>query len=386
MEQRVDAEIRAIQEAARRAVEAGGHLPAAAYTDAGYLQHEHAALFLRTWVLAGTASEVPHDGDARPVEIAGRPLVLLRDRGTVRVISNICPHRSACVLDAPVSRAAALTCPYHAWSYRLDGTLRMRPHFHGGGVHDTDPDDPQVRLEPVRSARWNDLVFVNIDGNAPPFEDFITPVAQRYEGYDFSAMKLAGTFELEAPGNWKLVAENYLDNYHIFALHPSIDRSYPQARRHPARLVAPPLILGSYAKDASEDNYMATLPANPGVPAHLRNDNAFFTIFPNVLLHVWSFSVMVMQLVPLSPERTLERYFFYFHAPDGELPADAQPREQAMEAYRAINETEDFPIIPNMQRTRASGGFDQGRLSAFWDGLITDYARLHLDTIERRNR
>jgi len=363
----------------QRAVDAGGHLPAAAYTDPAYFRHERDLIFRRTWVLAGAGSDVPGDGDARPLTIPGHPMILLRRKGEVEVLSNVCLHRGACVLTEPVKKAAVFTCPYHAWSYGLDGRLRGRPHFHGDGRHDRGEDD-EIRLTPVRSAMWHDLVFVNLDGRAEPFEDFIAPLVKRYEGYDFGAMTYGGGFEIEAPGNWKLVAENFLDNYHIFALHPSIDASFGQAGRKPCLRDAGPLMASSYTKDVSESNYMAALEPNPNVPAHLRHDNTFMGLFPNVLLHIWSYTIMAMQLIPIAPDRTLERYFFYFYGPGGELQGEASARQQAMDNYRTINAEEDFPIIRNMQMTREEGTFDQGVLSSFWDGMITDYATIYVET------
>lgn len=372
----------AIWQAARTAVRDGGHLPAATYTEADFHDFERDALFHRTWVLAGCASEIPKDGDAMPVTFAERSLILLRDKGDVRVLSNVCRHRGACLLTDRCEGATVFTCPYHAWSYGLDGALRSRPHFHGDGRHDTS-GDPDIRLETVRSALWNDLIFVNIDGNAPPLVDFLSPITEHFEGWDFSQMRFGGALDMEAPGNWKLVAENYLDNYHIFALHPSIDAAFPQRLRRPARLTRKPFILGKYTADPVEQNYMAPLPANPNIASQLEREVAFFSIFPNVLMHVWPYCVMVMQLVPEDTDRTRQRYFFYFYSPTPELTGDPTPRDEAVESYREINQDQDFPIIVNMQRARETGAFDQGALSPFWDSMITDFARTYVETIEQ---
>ena len=372
---------------ALRAAWAGdGQLPGWAYCDEAHLRLEEERVFRGSWVLAGAAGELPAVGDAKPLEIAGRALILLRDETGIRALSNVCPHRGARVLGTARRGLRRLTCPYHHWSFDLAGRVRLRPHFHGRGQHDTEGgrEGGDACLETVRTALWQDLIFLDFTGAAPPLDDHLRAFLDHFAGFDFQAMAFGGGFAIEAPGNWKLVAENYLDNYHIFALHPTIDAAFDQARRRPARLVAPPLILGGYDMEDLDRVYLPGLAPNPRIAPALRRRNSFFCLFPNVLMHVWPYAVMVMQLLPLSPARTLERYFFYFHDQEGDPGEAAQEaRRKAMAEYRRINEKEDFPIIAAMQESRASGAFDQGRLSPFWDGMIRDYAALYLEALER---
>ncbi len=370
-----------ILDALKTAVEAGGTLPAAAYCDPDFFRYEQDALLRRTWMLAGAGGQVPNQGDAVPVEIAGRSLILLRDKGAIRVLSNVCPHRGALILSRARSALPMLTCPYHGWSFSLSGDVKTMPHFHGEGIHGTGKDC-SARIQEIRSGVWNDLVFVNIDGNAPDLESYMMPVDAHFDGFDFTSMRYGGTFDLDAPGNWKLVAENYLDNYHIFAVHPSIDASFPQDRRKPARLIDPPLILGGYDMDSARPSYLGSLPVNPNVSEGLKRRNSFFTVFPNVLLHVWPYCVMAMQLVPAAPDRTIERYFFYFYGAEETLGGDDGSRDAAMAAYRDVNELQDFPLVSAMQASRASGAFDQGRLSPYWDCMVHDYAKLYAEALQ----
>ena len=363
-------------------VEAGGTLSAECYTDPDYLAFEQRKLFQSTWVLAGVGGQVPEQGDAVSVEIAGLSMIIVRDNGNVRVLSNVCPHRGVCIVDGERRGAKVFTCPYHRWSFGLEGQLRTRPHVHGGGEHEVIRDgSSDIRLREYRSAMWNDLIFVNVSETAPPLEEFLSPLIEKYEGYDFSQMTYCGSFDLDAPGNWKLLAENFLDNYHIFAAHPSIVAAYPQHLRKPARLIRPPLILGGAEMDPSVANYMGQLPPNPHIAPELANFNNFMQIFPNVLMHIWSYVFMTMQLIPVAPNRTIERYFFYFYVPEGQADALKDEQESAMESYRRVNRDEDFPLVTLMQQTRERGEFDQGILSPFWDVMIEEYGQSYVEAM-----
>ena len=113
-------------------LEEAGALPNAAYTSDAFLELENERLFARGWTLAGCAHQIPGPGDGLPVTVAGLPLILLRNReGEIRAFHNVCRHRGAQILAEPCRGKPALTCPYHAWSYDLEGRLTARPHFHG---------------------------------------------------------------------------------------------------------------------------------------------------------------------------------------------------------------------------------------------------------------
>ena len=116
--------------------EASG-LPNVAYTSEDWQRLENTRLFARSWSFAGYAHDLPNPGDAVPVDLAGMPLVLVRDGdGEIRAFHNVCRHRGATILEEKACGLKFLTCPYHAWAYDLTGALRTRPHFHGGERHD----------------------------------------------------------------------------------------------------------------------------------------------------------------------------------------------------------------------------------------------------------
>ena len=233
--------------------------------------------------------------------------------------------------------------------------MRTRPHFYGGGKHDVNKGGENKGRAPGRAAASGngpDFIFVNLSGTAEPFEEYLAPFIEKFEGYDFSKMSFAGSYDLQAPGNWKLVAENFLDNYHIFAAHPTIDASYPQHMRTTARAEGKTLIYNGFQMDRTRKSYMGEMPANPDVGEAMDNMNNFLQVFPNVLFHIWPFTVMAMQLIPVTTNTTIERYYFWFYAPDGLDDGLKTQRDDAMNAYRDINQNEDFPLFKAMQVAR----------------------------------
>ena len=214
-------------------------LPNEAFTSPDFLALERKHLFSRTWVFAGVLSDVPNPGDVKPVNAAGHPLFMATDQhGKTRVFHNVCPHRGTRLIIEDMTKARALTCPYHAWSFTLEGDLQGRPHFHGPDNHDRGRNATDVCLFEARSAIWNDWVFVNLDGEAPAFEIYMGPVMAQYQDWNLGSFRLGAYKPYTFNCNWKLALENFFDNYHVFKLHPALhamqtpgDRFWDDPRR-----------------------------------------------------------------------------------------------------------------------------------------------------------
>ena len=145
-------------------------LPSTAYTSEAFSALENERIFPDSWVLAGFAHELDRAGDASPVTVAGKPVLLVRDaRGQIRAFHNVCRHRCLKLVDKPGNVGKAIRCPYHSWTYGLEGDLRLTPYFGGRDPRATPPgfDRRAHGLAPVRSATWHDWIFVNLSGAAP---------------------------------------------------------------------------------------------------------------------------------------------------------------------------------------------------------------------------
>ena len=356
----------------RPTAEATG-LPNACYTDKEWLQAENKRIFARNWMLAGFCHDVPDPGDAVPVQLAGMPLLILRDRkGEIRVFHNVCRHRGAVLVTEKCQNLSSLTCPYHAWVYGLDGGVRTRPHFYGGGRHDHDTTAPG--LVPVRHAVWHDLIFVNISGDAIEFEEHWRPFAERTADYDFSSLRYATTLDFDVRGNWKLIYENFYDAYHVPAVHPTLEIFTPLTTRvavdmdghwfHNTSMIANP-----------QNGRGVGMPMYPGLDARGQRTEWYFHLFPTTAIQIWPDQLAVFQLHALEPDRTIEHIHMYFVGDAATDKAHAQGRQDVYDMWDELN-TEDFRIVENMQGARVSPGFDGGVLSPFWDPATQHFAKL----------
>ncbi|MDA0702205.1 MAG: aromatic ring-hydroxylating dioxygenase subunit alpha, partial [Proteobacteria bacterium] len=207
----------------RPAGEARG-LPGRCYGEAFYAL-EQAQLFPKLWCAVAFASDLPEPGDMVPVELAGWPLVLVLDSdGTIRAFHNICRHRAMRLVAEPCKGRSALVCPWHAWTYGLNGKLLATPKI-GGDRRNADPaiDTTGLDLREVACGQWLDLVYVNIDGKAEAFDRHIAPLNQLLADYDFSSLRYSDQqWGCEYPGNWKVSVEGAIEDYHLTWGHPQI--------------------------------------------------------------------------------------------------------------------------------------------------------------------
>ena len=222
-------------DAVRRPITKANGLSNAHYTDPATHELERDKVLFASWSGLATASDVPEPGDALPIEFLGVPLLLLRGKdGEVRVFQNICRHRGMILVSEPRKIEGAIRCPYHSWCYNHEGGLVSTPHVGGPGTN-IDPaiNRDTLGLVEVRSHVWRDIVFINVNGNAPAFEEAMAPALARwaefeqplYHGGDDSR------FDLTVNCNWKLAVENYCESYHLPWIHPGLN-TYSRLEDH----------------------------------------------------------------------------------------------------------------------------------------------------------
>ena len=358
----------------------GTGLPNDCYTSTEWLHRENELLFAKTWMLAGFCHDIPNPGDAIPLRVAGLPILLLRDlNNEIQVFHNVCRHRGAIVLGEACSQLDKLICPYHAWTYALNGKLKARPHYFGGGQHDLNPNDDAPGLVPIRHAVWHDLVFVDLSGAAPDFETSFAPFSTRMQAYDFSALRYASTLDFDIKGNWKLVYENFLDPYHVPRVHPRLDKYTPMSQR-PRVFTDENWFYSSLPIDDPQLGRDPPLPYYPGLDEKGQHTEWFFHLFPTTCFQIWPDQLAVFQLHALAPGRTIEHIHMYFVGEAADDPRFSECRQSAYDMWDQLN-TEDFTIVENMQRARGSPAFDGGALSPYWDQSTQYFAKLVVDAL-----
>jgi choline monooxygenase len=214
-------------------IESANGLPNECYTSENYLEYERNKIFSDKWAVIGVGSSIPKAGDAKPYNLLGIPLMIVRDKDLkIRVFHNVCSHRGFKLLDKPCTLKNVIRCPYHSWSYDFKGYLVATPHIGGLDKHTSDQfKKNQSNLKEVRSKVWMDIIFVNINSNEIEFEDYIKPLEQRWSKFiDRDDQKLLvhskdyGSFDLEVESNWKFAIENYCESYHLPTIHPELNK------------------------------------------------------------------------------------------------------------------------------------------------------------------
>ena len=339
-------------------------LPAGAYTSEAVFQLENERIFSESWVFTGLAHELAQPGDVVPVTVAGKPVLLVRDAdGEVRAFHNVCRHRCLKLVEEAGNVGPTIQCPYHSWTYRLDGALHIAPYF---GGHDPRAvpagfDRAQHGLVPVRVATWHDWIFVNLNGEAPPIEDFIAPIQRHLKGMDLTRMRHVVTVDLgEIGANWKLLMENFIEPYHV----PFVHATTTEQPLTDLYTLNEPGCLGCAVDVSSEAKRDDTLSA----------DSRYLTLFPNFSFGLYlPHQVGVHLDVPLAPDRTYQRRAVYTL---GDLPISEEQTAQLATLWRDVH-VEDQVICERLQQGRASAVADGGGvLSPVWEDSVRSFQEL----------
>jgi Rieske 2Fe-2S family protein len=278
-------------------------LPRLAYVSDDVLAREREHFFDGTWVCAGRADVVASPGNQHAARIGTTGVLLTRgDDGLLRAFANICRHRGHELLacGASTTRGAVL-CPYHGWSYELDGSLR-----HAARAGDTLVlDESAFALVPLAVDTWAGWVFVNVDGKAPPLAEHIGGFAEIAANWQCERLAVGATHQYELQANWKVAVENYHECYHCPLIHPELSRiSPPESGDNvddvPGAFVGGSMVLADHAATMSLDGRSHGVPL-PGLDDEQRRQVLYINVFPNLLVSLHPDYVMAHRLEPLSP-------------------------------------------------------------------------------------
>ena len=190
-------------------------MPKSVYTSAEFLDLEQAHIFRKDWLCAGRAEALPEPGDYLTMQIAGEPVIVLRDRdGRVRAMSNVCRHRMSTLLEGR-GNARSIVCPYHAWTYNLDGTLRGAPAM---ALNDSFCKD-NIALPQIRCEVWQGWIMVTLNPDAPAPAEPLADVDALVGYLDMSSYRETFRETFRWATNWKVLAENFMESYHLPVCH-----------------------------------------------------------------------------------------------------------------------------------------------------------------------
>ena len=342
-------------------------LPPEVFKDEALFDEESNKLFRNGWASVACTQQLPEPGDVLPVRIGDASLMVVRRAdGEIGVFHNICRHKGAPLVDGPCNKRV-IVCPYHRWTFQLDGDLRAAPVFNGDGGGITAEERADKGLLPVRFEIWWDTVFVNVSGDAQPFADFIRPLDELLSEYDPSQMKMISTTEYESTANWKLAVDNFLDGYHVPFVH-SQAVTVQSVMGHDDLFLSED-IMGMRLPTGATDKPAKTDEPLP-IFSHLTEENKgtqlWFGLFPNTLLFVDPVWVQLIIVRPESAKFSRETLTLFASNPEAMDERFAEQREGLSAALNQVNE-QDIELLDKLQITRSSPEASQGQLSENWD-------------------
>lgn len=382
----------------RLPVSRAGGLPRQAYTSQEFFELERERLFPRVWVGVGFTSDVPEPGDAMPLMIAGLPIILCRDKeGRIRAFHNVCRHRAAMVLEKPAKGLNVLRCPYHAWAWDLQGNLRAMPYFDGTpDGRDCGLDWSANGLVPIRTGVWHHWVFINLDGNAPPLEDYLAPMNELTAGFDLSATRLHRRLDWQFNANWKFQNDNWETYHHVWVhegiftrMSEDLDFETREPRMRPMQwenVVTLKRQPGSNRLTFNGDG----LPLIPATSGHETRAGGTSLIFPNVTLTVSENHLASVITDPLAPDRTHAILGFFFVG-DAAISDEMAPyREPVLDRWLGKSRdsrgmdgirSQDFSIWESQQIARRSAVADDVKFSPVWERNIHHFHNRMIDAL-----
>ena len=345
---------------------------------------ERKKIFSREWLFVGHQSQLEKSGDFFLATIAGESLIVVRDqKSEIRAFYNVCRHRGTRLKEDACGHSSTIQCSYHAWTYGLDGRLVGAPHM--DDVSGFDKAD--YSLNPVNLGVWEGFIFVNLANNPMPLENWFAPLAGKFSHWNIATLRPAKRIEYDVRANWKLMFENYSECYHCPGVHPQLQKVSPYDSAENDLREGP--FLGGFmkinpGKSLSMSGNTCALPiracskelaaASPSVggPDHEHQIVFYYSIFPNMLLSLHPEYVMVHQLWPQSPERTLIVCDWLFH-PDAARAGHAVYNPDDATEFWDMTNKQDWHMCELSQQGIASRAYEPGpyssreKIPAAWD-------------------
>jgi choline monooxygenase len=366
-----------------------------AYTSAEFDALELEQVFARSWVPVCLADEVAEPGSFVVAEVAGRSLIVCRNRsGELRAHHNVCRHRGSRLLEEGSGRVERFfQCPYHAWAYDLDGACLGTPlftpeagiprdqegAFDMSGVTAFDKDD--YGLHQARVESWGCLVFVCLDPEAPPLAEELGDLPERLAGYRLDENRLIRRVEYEIAANWKLVAENFTEYYHLPWVHPGLVKVSPMKAHH--RWQGTGMYVGfctsPIASNTDEGGWQ-------GIPAlsTLDDDDAvsarFVWLFPSVAINALPNHTFLMLVRPTAPGFTQETCYLLAHSDAVERAGESFEREvDGLLAFWDEVNREDIAIVERVQLGLADPAYTGGRMCYRFEESVHRFQNMVID-------
>jgi carnitine monooxygenase subunit len=339
----------------------GFSLPGWIYRDADFLEAEKERVFATSWQVICHLNDIPRPGDYHTLDFLGEPLVAVRSFGSgVKAFFNVCRHRGARLLDGSGGRCPGrIVCPYHAWTYDLEGRLVGVPQR--GEFADFSLD--RYGLKPVETEIYKGFIFARMKPGLPSVAEMLAPYEDELALYRLDELMPLGRVTMRRRQvNWKNVTDNYSDGMHISVAHPGLSRLFGQSYGVESKHWVDKMwgqLRNTASSQLSERMYQALLPKSPHLPDDRQRLWTYFKLWPNVAFDIYPDQIDFMQMIPISPTETLIREIAYAH-PDA---------RREMHVARYLNwrvnrrvSVEDKALIERVQAGTGSRSYTPGPL------------------------
>lgn len=323
-------------------------LSADAYTEPEWHQVDLKEIISKTWQWVCHAEKLREPGSYVTIEIAGQPIAIIRDReGTLRAFYNVCKHRAHRLLDGG-GKVAVIMCPYHAWTYKLDGQLARAPHTE----HLQHFDPKSISLEPVQVEEFCGSIYVNLDTKSPSLKALSGNLENeiRHWAPDIDSLTFGHRLTYDIKSNWKNVVDNFLECYHC----PVSHKDFCTLVDMKTYKVTTSGIYSSHMAEAGQQSNSAYDTSKAKVRTH-----AVWWLWPTTCLmrYPGRSSMIVLNIIPVGPDQTLETYDFFLETPEPD-----ETEKAAIHYLDTVLQVEDIALVESVQKGMSTPGFHQGRI------------------------
>ena len=324
-------------------------IPAPWYFDERIAALERASVFSSTWQVVGRTDQVRDNGQFFTAELAGEPLVVARgEDGHLRAFYNVCRHHAAAVVTEPQGCAKQFRCPYHGWTYGIDGALKGMVEFDGV----CNFDRAKNGLVPIRVDTWENFVFVNLDGRAAPLRDFLGVVPELVAPLHLAnKLRFFDRRIYTLNCNWKVYVDNYLDGgYHVPHAHKGLSSVIEYTK----------YTIENFERACLQSSPLSSDSSSEGGVAATRQGRAFYLwLYPNFMINAYEGVMDTNLVLPLGVNRCAVVFDYYF----GDTSSSAETRNKESIAVSEKVQDEDMAICDAVQRGLGSRAYVAGRLS-----------------------
>lgn len=365
-----------------------------AYSSREFFELERERVFASSWIVVGFASQVREAGDVIVAEVAGRSIIVTRDKhGELNAFHNVCRHRAAKLLDEDTRavRNNRIRCPYHSWTYDLEGACLGTPLFEGSDI----PKEAQAAFDmseikgfdkadygllPVRAESWGFLVCVNFDPNAGRLTEQLGDLPDRFSDYKLEEWDVVREKGYEVSANYKLVGENFLEYYHLPWVHPELVQVSRMEDHY--RWQGPGLYSGFCTSPISQDTESGGLQGSLPSLSTLGDEDAtsarFVLLFPNVAISVMPNHAFIIIANPEGPDRTVERTALLSH-PESLEGSDVETELDQLARFWDLINLQDIEIVERVQQGISNPAYRGGRMCYQFEDTLHRFQNIVID-------